>query len=527
MGADIIIGSDMSVPRGLDELNSPVDLLMQTIILLSSSTFGPAKKMVDLGVHHELKGYNMLSFDDASVDDIIDQGYRNALEQREVFETVASVVTGKKEADIVHPAPALNLAQGKVRVDRVRFEGITEEERSQILKESEYPADGLYDREIVERLLNHIYGTNAFNSVSYYMEGREEPYTLVFDCQKGQVNDFALGLRADTDETVAIALHLGVGTRRLAGPRLATDLKLGTNPAFSADFSYRPKTRFPAFGVTARSRLINTSSGYMWEAEDRLLTAALDAYLEASRMTHGSFRAGLTGEMDPYERYLAADDVRIGWDWKSYWLSAFSTFKFDTFDDGCFPTQGVRVVLDGRYVFKGYSTVLDPSHYHSGDYATDDGSVPRYGTFLASFEGAFSLGSRFTVRPSLHAGWNSIGVGYINPKHVVTIGGFLPNRYTERQIPFFGFPTGYRNTRPISFVPRLDLQYRIGGKNYVTARGGLFWDDSCLKDLFRASPVHAYGAEYSHQTPVGPFRLAAQWCNITGFTVYASLGFDF
>ena len=64
MGADIVIGSDMSVHRGIDELNSPVDFLFQTITLLSSGALGPAMEMLDLNVHHELKGYNMLSFDD-------------------------------------------------------------------------------------------------------------------------------------------------------------------------------------------------------------------------------------------------------------------------------------------------------------------------------------------------------------------------------------------------------------------------------------------------------------------------------
>ena len=86
LGADIIIGSDMSIHRELNELNSPVDFLMQTITLLASSTNGPAQEILandrNVGVHHELKGYSMLSFDEASVNDIIDQGYRNARENQ-------------------------------------------------------------------------------------------------------------------------------------------------------------------------------------------------------------------------------------------------------------------------------------------------------------------------------------------------------------------------------------------------------------------------------------------------------------
>ncbi|MBQ3391285.1 MAG: hypothetical protein IJG56_02630, partial [Clostridia bacterium] len=35
MGADILLGSEMSVHRELNELNTPADFLMQTISLLS------------------------------------------------------------------------------------------------------------------------------------------------------------------------------------------------------------------------------------------------------------------------------------------------------------------------------------------------------------------------------------------------------------------------------------------------------------------------------------------------------------
>ena len=542
MGADIIIGSDMSIHRELNELNSPVDFLMQTITLLASSANGPAREMLDLGVHHELKGYNMLSFDDASVDDIIDQGYRNALEQKELFASIASAVAGKKKPEVAgHPA-AVNLAQQKVRVGEVRFTGISEDEQRHILHPDDYPADGIYDREIIERLLNAIYGTNAFESVTYHLEGHEEPYTLVFDCQKGQTNDFALGMRGDTDETMAVALHYGLGTRRLGGPRLAVDMKLGTNPVLAVDWSRQSRIGLPTFGLTARARYIDTNAGWSLSKEERLLTVATDAYLEDSRMRKGSFRVGLTAEMDPYERYLEYGDEWQGWDWKSYWLSGFANFKFDTFDDGYFPTKGVRLNLKGRYVFKGYTIDLDPAEQpwvEEDEWAmplTDGGQVPRYITTMASLEGAFSLGSHFTVHPKFYAGWyHPFGVdlnehdptNYLNPKHAVTLGGFLPDRYTENQIPFFLWPTGYRSSSPITTLAQVDLRYKFLRKNYLTVRSGVLIRGESLEHYFGYGKYWAFGGEFSRQSIVGPLRLAAQWGPVGGFSVYASIGFDF
>ena len=540
MGADIIIGSDMSIHRELNELNSPMDFLLQTITLLASSANGPAREMLDLGVHHELKGYTMLSFDDASVDDIINQGYQNAIRQKELFESVAACVAGKAKPEVAsHPA-AINLAQQKVRVKYIRFMGVTPDEQDKIIHKSDIPKDGLYDRSIIEKMLNYIYGTNAFESVTYHLEGHEEPYGLVFDCQKGQTNDFALGLRADTDETVAVALHYGLGTRRLGGPRLMADLKLGTNPAFKLEGAFKSRIGLPTIGMDLHGRYINANAGWDMSVEERLLSVGSDIYLEDSRMRYGSMRVGFTAEMNPYERYLAYGEQWRGWDWESYWLSSFTHLKFDTFDDGYFPTRGIRFGHKVRFTFKGYSYDLDPKyHYYALDEditLTEGGKVPRYIISSASIEAAFSLGSRFTVLPKLYAGFYHVfgkdpyahdPADYMCPWHEVTVGGYMADRYTEIQLPFFLWPVSYRTSARVSTMTQLDLRYRFTRKDYLTARTGVFIRADDLNNYFQNGQYWAYGLEYARQSIVGPLKVAACWGKIGGFSMYASIGFDF
>ena len=146
---------------------------------------------------------------------------------------------------------------------------------------------------------------------------------------------------------------------------------------------------------------------------------------------------------------------------------------------------------------------------------------------MASFEAAFTIGQNFTVQPILYFGYNSTELEEMNFRHGVVVGGFMPNRYVEHQIPFFGFPNGFRRSSVFTLVPQLDLRYRFLRKNYVTARGGLFIRDTYLKSLFEGDPVWAAGIEYARQTVVGPLRVAAQYCNISKFSIYASIGFDF
>lgn len=208
--------------------------------------------------------------------------------------------------------------------------------------------------------------------------------------------------------------------------------------------------------------------------------------------------------------------------------------KYDTFNDGYFPTRGVRLTLDGRYVFKGYTIYLDPKEIASMGHEahTQDGRVPGYLSALACAQFAISIGNSFTVIPSIYLAWYSIRQedtsedNTLNTMHIPTIGGFIPNRYTERQIPFFGLPTGFRNCRPITAVGQLDVRYRISPKNFVSVKGGLFNDDYSFGEFIHIKPVYAFGAEYARQSMFGPLKLAVQWCDLTGVTAYASIGFD-
>ena len=505
MGADILIGSHMYNPKELDQIDNPVEVAKQTLDLTSSDVEAATVRMVDLYVNHKLEGISQMDFDAEHIDEIIRQGYQNALDKKEVFEALAARVSGRPAPAVAHPAPAVDISGTRVRVAQVLFNGIPQEERDRILRPRDYPADGLYDRNAVERLLGRLYGTRAFEAVTYRLEGQAEPYTLVFDCQKGPANEVAASLHADTDEAVYAAARLGLGTRRLSGLRLAADLKVGVNPYLGLDASYRPGIALPTIGIALGARRFKTAVGNQKQVEQELVSTFLDLYAASSRLTYGSIKAGFSYEMNPYERYVSEGGSRSGWDWKTHWLSAFASLKFDTFDDGYFPVRGVRASLDGRYVFTGQD----------------------YLSASAALEAAWTPFGRFTIHPALYLGMYTDDLPLMNPRHVVSVGGFLRNRYVDHQLPFFGFPGGYCNCRPLSGVAQLDFRYRIAGKHFVTLRGGLFQDANALKDFFRNVPVYAVGAEYACRSIVGPLKFSAQWCSVGGVSAFVSVGFDF
>ena len=537
MGADIVIGSEMPTPRTLADLGGLANLIMQNITLMSVDICEANRKNTDILLQHELKGYTMLSFDSKSVDDIIAQGYAKAVENKEAFEKIAKRVgaaAGAPGAAAQERRQAIDLAKRKVRVGEIRYEGVTEKESQYIISPALLPRDGMYGREEIEGILSALYGTKAFESVTYRVSGAEEPYTLIFDCQKGQTSEAGVGLHVDLDEAIYLGAHLGIGTRRLSGLRFVSELKIGQVSQLDLDLSYKPLAQLPVVGVTWKNSYRNFSYRIDDDAQARTFSKAryngvnsrVEVYAEDAHMVYGNVRFGAAYEMEPYENYLDDQLHWEGWDLKSRWFSTFASLRYDTFNESYFPTRGYRLKLDTRYVFDGYSIYLEDKGMKAGEHY--EGEVPPYSVGTAHASVALPLGRVVVLQPSVYFGWQTEQPGHMNFIHTLAAGGTLASRYIDNQIPFFGFSQGFFVCDSFAATAQMDVRFRLNHKNFLTVRGGVFQDKGELADLVKTPlSAYAFGAEFGQKTIVGPMKFGAQWCNKTGFSVALSVGFDF
>ena len=537
MGADIVIGSEMPTPRTLADLGGLANLIMQNITLMSVDICEANRKNTDILLQHELKGYTMLSFDSKSVDDIIAQGYAKAVENKEAFEKIAKRVgaaAGAPGAPAQERRQAIDLAKRKVRVGEIRYEGVTEKESQYIISPALLPRDGMYGREEIEGLLSALYGTKAFESVTYRVSGAEEPYTLIFDCQKGQTSEAGVGLHVDLDEAIYLGAHLGIGTRRLSGLRFVSELKIGQVSQLDLDLSYKPLAQLRVVGVTWKNSYRNFSYRIDDDAQARTFSKAryngvnsrVEVYAEDAHMVYGNVRFGAAYEMEPYENYLDDQLHWEGWDLKSRWFSTFASLRYDTFNESYFPTRGYRLKLDTRYVFDGYSIYLEDKGMEAGEHY--EGEVPPYSVGTAHASVALPLGRVVVLQPSVYFGWQTEQPGHMNFIHTLAAGGSLASRYIDNQIPFFGFSQGFFVCDSFAATAQMDVRFRLNHKNFLTVRGGVFQDKGELADLVKTPlSAYAFGAEFGQKTIVGPMKFGAQWCNKTGFSVALSVGFDF
>lgn len=532
MGADIVIGSEMPTPRDLADLGSLANLAMQHITLMSVDICEENRKNTDILLQHELPGYTMLSFDSESVDDIIAQGYARAVENKEAFEEIARRVGARPGAVRQDAAPtdaphATDIYKQKVLVSEVRYEGVEPKESEYIISPALLPSDNMYGREEIEQVLSALYGTKAFESVTYRLSGTQEPYTLIFDCQKGQTHEAGVSVHADVDEGVYVAANLGIGTRRLSGFRFVSELKAGQVSELNLDLSYKPLAQLPVFGIAIRNSYRNFS---FWEGDAKSryngVNSRAEVYFEDAHMVYGNVRMGFAAEMEPYEYYLDPAMQWQGWDFKSHWLSTFANLRYDTFNESYFPTSGFRLSLNTRYVFDGYSVYMEDDDMAEGD--SYEGDVPPYSVGNAHASVAVPLGSRLVLQPSVYFSWQTEYSGRMNFIHTLGVGGILAGRYVDNQIPYFGFNTGYQACGNYAASMQVDLRYRINHKNYLTFRAGMFQDKDKLAEVIKTAPTaYAFGLEVGQKSILGPMMFGLQWCSKRGVSVSVSVGFDF
>ena len=520
MGADIVIGSEMPVPRSLMELSSLVSLVMQNISMMSSDAARVNRKNTDILLQHELPGYNMLSFDDESVRDIIQQGYDLAAANKEQFDEIARKVGAPQPRKVTHPR-AIDLGQQKIHIGSIDVEGISDEEEAMLLGSRFIPKSGLYGRSEIEAFISYLYGTRAFESVTYRIEGDEEPYALIFDCRKGQTHDLSAGVHIDNDEIVYASLFLGLNTRKLSGWQLSTALKVGNNPILTVEGAYKPLGHLPIIGLGLNARMIQENGAEVTRSETY---PRLDLFIEDARLVYGKMRAGISAETNSILGYNSYDGRTLHWDAKHGRLSAFANLCLDTFDESYFPTKGFRMSVNARYMFygkqEGWDEVTDSPAYSP---------IKPYFVGLSSLSGAMTSG-RFTFIPHLYFGFTNATPNAIHPMHRLAAGGLVAGRYYDNQIPYFGTVRGCRTYTGFILSPQADIQFQLNRKNFLTARGALLGDNLKFSQIFRdelTPPAYAFGLEFGRKTIAGPLKVGVVWDRNSHFNGYFSFGYDF
>jgi len=511
MGADIVIGAELSdKKKDYSEVNNLGDIFGKMVSMLGSGTFEANENLADIKIKPDLHEYNMLSFDDQSIGIIIDRGYQAACDNDDELKIIKSIV-GSETHKLNHPA-AVDFFNEKVAIDSVKIEGVKDVERNILLSRFKVKNIDSVSRADAEHIAGQIYGTQAFDYVTYEVNGSRSPYNLTLNCKPGPIHQLGIGVRLDSEEIVSLLLNLGFNYYRLYGSKFGVEAKINANPYVKLNYAY-DRPGWPTLNASLQGKFVDLNKV---QYQDDLMKLNYDSYkaelyVSGIHMKHFDLKGGARGEHFYVKNIMTKTIVEKPEeysDFKDSYLSAFIDGKADTFDDGYFPKRGFMIGAAAVYNFLN-STGLDKNYLAV--------------TFDAKT--VIRMGNHFALLPSLNMRLlfgDSVPIPYYN-----SIGGTMPGRYNEWQVPFAGV-NGIASLREKMAVAALEARVQMFKHSFISLVGNYAKDSEKLKTFFEGKGYYGVALRYSYDSVFGPLSAGVHWSNVTNKVgVHVSAGFNF
>ena len=570
MGADYVIGIDLSQPRGYEEINGVGKLLQQNIALMGKEAFDHNRPLANVYIHPNMEGMNMFSFQTKNIVECIRRGKDAARQQDSSLQVILhavmpGLVRSQEMKDQKKQPRGVNIATEEILVGNIRFDGISSELADFLLRNIELDTGKRYNRDDIEDALAVLYGSGLFKNASYRIEGSREPFTLAFKGERGPIHQVGVGLRFTSRDLISLGFNFGFNSRKPYGFKFDASAVVGKNLKGELDLYYVPR-RGPAFGADIKSYytqlrvsplhsiisdyILNTLCTYSY------WNNRLQFYIRDNQWLHnGYYKGGFELNMMPYALSTfflnlmsddsTANDVVNEYDyymegaaymyrnrWDNHALSFFVEGTYDNTDDKYFPTHGVDV--GGRYDLV----------FHS---RTAEGYILRYHNFNMHIKGVIPVVNRFVIMLSGSlASLQTLNFSSFNREaathndvHQTFVGGLRDGEFVNNQLSYVGYNVlqavfGSNTTA----VVRMDLRYQLGRKDYISFITSLYKayvlfdkNGNHIRGVDYVRPTdYCFVLQYGHKSLIGPILFNVHWSangQPARWGAYLSIGFDF
>ena len=515
MGADIIIGIDLSGENpGAEDIQNLGDILMSTMNLFDDDAFNLNIKNVDVRIHPDLTGYNMLSFNRAAVDTMYVRGYKAAQEMKPQLDAVRHRL-GKARFRLNAP-PAVDLEQHPVIIEDIDIVGVNEKEAEYIRSKMYIKPGSIADKRLIEQEIAAIFGKGAYDYVTYELRGKKEPYRLRILCKRGPMHQIGFGARIDSEDIVSLLLNVGLNTHAMQGHSLDLTARISLNPYLDVRYSYNAP-KFSTFNVRGTLQY-SGSTTFLTGQEDYVNLAMLQSAQELyfSNMHWSSFdvKVGVRNQLTTMYNIATSSESGMDFTYRSNstmnYPGFFADGRIETLDNGYFPTRGVSAGIRGELT----SDIL----FKNASEAKLYGIVGLDGMFPFSFD-------RLSFIPQL----NLRMVFGKDPGAPITniLGGDMRARYMEQQIPFVGL-SDMVVLRNHLLMGRLDARYKLFKNQYVSLMGNVAYDFSSFEKIGEGRLITGFGLGYAYDSIAGPLKAQVHWSSLTKRVgLYLSFGYNF
>lgn len=522
MGADIIIGVRFPSDGAASDYNDLAGMLSRVANVAMSVKTKEEIADTDILIEPAIDGFGMMSFDNASLRTLIDNGEAAARKAAPQLLELRDMLKRKEQEHaewFVGPMPAPKDANKATKLSdtitlaSIKFVGLNENDEAFIKRNFPLKTGEKISIGDIESAANELYATKAYTSVVYSLAGDTSPFDLTMTMVPNRNNRLGLGLRFDTEEVSAILLGIGFNHNRLYGHRLSIDARVANFYHADVNYSYlgRNMTRFDAgYGLRHYAMQVFTDAGSKNTID--YLQNNFTLAVSTGHLRRGELQLGLMGRAYYYRTPLSVPQVPESYSVdisRTAFFGPFLDIDIDHLDNAWFPKRGFKFSGNVSYISElkasdTYSPVLDAS---------------------LSFKWVGTIGGRFSMSPFVHSRLlvgNDIPVVMSN-----SIGGNQAGRYNEHQIPFYG-TTGTLMMDPMVTVAGLDLRYNVHKSHYVLFSGNYALSGHDFDSFIQSKLLSGYRLGYAFDSIAGPIGFDLNWNSRTRRVgAYLSFGFWF
>ena len=532
MGADIIIGVRVSssFQNTKEELSSLPKQLSNLMGVVTKSNVKDNIAMCDFYIQPDISGFGALSFDAASIEELVGRGYIAADSLRSQLMELKEFLNTFGETTTEYKAPkARNLAKEKIQIVGANMIGVSVKDGDWLKRKADLDKPRMMDGKDIADAINLLYGTNAYSKIIFTIEEIDDTdtYILNLELTKKSPHHFALGLRIDSREAVSLLLNAGFNTNVLTGVKFDLSTRLSYNPWVKAVVSFVPRV-FPKFNLSYRFKstyLPANIDGAAYSTTSFTKHQARAYFSEFHSVNIGS-QLGLEFDSNIGNMFFSKDEYDPEGT-KNMSLALYGSFKFDNRDAPYLSKRGVSLSFVGKWIFHEFNAFYKDV---------------KYGNILFTFDSYIPLfNGIFVIQPQMYA---SALIGTQNYPYFCSniVGGTEVGRYTDNQLPFIGINTPELVHSYVG-VLRTDFRVNVYKKHYLTAMFNYLREGYNFKDMFTKAyqleptnpegELSAYsgwgaGIRYTYDMLLGPLSLDVSYSDYTNSVgVYISLGYYF
>ena len=537
MGADIIIGVELAgeLASTPEEMKSLPQQLTQYLSIAVQGNRSQNRNLCNIYLHPNIDGYNMLSFTPSAIDTLVRRGYECAkshhdelMRLKRTMEILGPCTTSLQapRAKKLSPTDTFILAN-------VEYRGVSSDEQKWLIKRDGLEKGIPVTINDIDRAVGIIVGTGAYASITYNILETEQEYwltnnvytdalgrdsyNLILYMEPAEPNLFSIGFRYDSEESASLLFHVGWNEQRLSGFKAGLDVNLNYNFRFAAKMSWCGlglgdlNLAYNYHNSNFNVLHYNSDTRVGWLVNHHNLRLFLSEFL----MRDFSFAFGIEEEFFSNRNGFSLDNALANgvfhFDRSKGFFGLFMQGRYDNLDNAYFATRGLYLDVDGSWHKDNHDLFLQ--------------SDSSFVSVRASVQTFLSPSSRFTFIPQAHV---RLLVGNGSSWYTNFVGGTLPGRFLDQQLPFIGF-NNTLHVHNLAGILRLDLRYRFANHFYAYLMSNYIHSVDRLSLLGTQSHgTFGVGLRVAYDSPIGPISADLHWNNLNRRVgAYMNIGYVF